>query len=63
MLVIWKSLNTTVRYEAASRPTPDGRVLQTAVTIERLQSQHKNQVAGLWSPVGTNFVPITVSHS
>jgi hypothetical protein len=38
------------------------RVLQLAVTIERPQSRHKNQVAGLRSPVGSSFVPQADDH-
>ncbi len=41
----------------AERSAGRQRVLHLTVTIERPQSCHKNQVAGLRSPVGTNFVP------
>jgi hypothetical protein len=53
-----KSLGLADRYRESSWPSPVGRVLQLAVTIERPQSRQKNQVAGLRSPVGKSFVPI-----
>jgi hypothetical protein len=47
----------SVSFRGRKRNSAWQRVLQLAVTIERPQSRHKNQVAGLRSPVGSSFVP------
>jgi hypothetical protein len=51
----------SVSFRGRKRNSAWQRVLQLAVTIERPQSRHKNQVAGLRSPVGSSFVPIPAS--